>query len=78
SVTLTEPGALYFNQTRQILEGLDELEASIGNVTVAPRGTLKFSAPVWAASSGFVNILAAQIHIQADIRITLVVFGQNV
>jgi len=58
SVTLTETGALYFSQTKQMLEGLDELEASIGNVTVAPRGTLKFSAPVWAASSGFVNLLA--------------------
>src|SRR5690242_15580305 len=50
-VSLTEAGALYVNQAKQMLEGLDEVEAAISNVTVTPRGTLKLSAPVWAASS---------------------------
>ncbi|ASS53965.1 LysR family transcriptional regulator [Rhizobium leguminosarum] len=76
SVTLTEAGALYFNQTRQMLEGLDEVEASIGNVTVAPRGTLKFSAPVWAASSGFVNILAEYNQRYPDVSLDMDLSGR--
>lgn len=50
-VSLTETGALYFNQARQALDGLDEVEAAISNVAVTPRGTLKLSAPVWAANT---------------------------
>lgn len=56
-VSLTEPGQLYFNQAGQMLEGLDEVEAAIGNVTDAPRGILRLSAPVWMASPGFVDLL---------------------
>ena len=57
-VSLTEAGALYFNQARATLEGLDEVEAAISNVTVTPRGTLKLSAPVWVASACFAGLLA--------------------
>ncbi|EJL58638.1 transcriptional regulator [Rhizobium sp. CF122] len=57
-VSLTETGQLYLNQAGQMLEGLDEVEAAIGNVTVHPRGILKLSAPVWAASPWFVDRLA--------------------
>lgn len=57
TVSLTEPGVLYLNHAKQMLEGLDELEAAIGNVTVSPRGTLKVSAPVWLASPDFVDLL---------------------
>ncbi|PYE41243.1 DNA-binding transcriptional LysR family regulator [Rhizobium sp. PP-F2F-G20b] len=76
SVTLTETGALYFTQTRQMLEGLDELDSSIGNVTVAPRGTLKFSAPVWAASSGFVDLLAEYNQRYPDVSLDMDLSGR--
>lgn len=58
SVSLTEVGALYFNQVRQALDGLDEAEAAIGNVTVSPRGTLKLSAPMWMANPLIARLLA--------------------
>src|ERR1700757_451024 len=45
-VSLTETGALYFEQTRQMLEGLDEVEAAIGQSVLKPRGNLRLSAPV--------------------------------
>lgn len=57
-VSLTETGALYFAQVRAMLDGLDEVEAAISNVTVAPRGTLRLSAPVWIANSFVVGLLA--------------------
>lgn len=57
-VSLTEAGALYLNQARQMLDGLDELEAAISNVTVSPRGTLRLSAPVWMANTLVTHMLA--------------------
>lgn len=58
-VSLTEPGTLYFNQAKQALDGLDEIEAAISNVTVVPRGVIRLSAPVWFASAHFARILSA-------------------
>lgn len=57
-VSLTETGVSYFTQAKQILEALDEAEAVISNVTVAPRGTLKVTAPVWIANRRFGRLLA--------------------
>ncbi len=57
-VNLTEAGMLYFNQARQMLDGLDEVEAAVSNVTVTPRGTLKLSAPVWIANTVIAGRLA--------------------
>lgn len=50
-VSITESGLLYFNYAKQMLDGLDEVEAAVSNVTVLPRGTLKLSAPVWVANT---------------------------
>lgn len=57
-VSLTEAGLLYLNQVRQMLDGLDEVEAAISNVAVVPRGTLKLSAPVWIANTFVIRVLA--------------------
>lgn len=57
-VSVTETGTLYFNQVRQMLDGLDEVEAAVGNVTVTPRGTLKLSAPVWIANTLIARMIA--------------------
>lgn len=57
-VSLTEAGALYLNQARQTLDGLDEVEAALSNVAVSPRGTLKLSAPVWIANTMVARMLA--------------------
>lgn len=54
-VSLTEAGQLYFLQVRPMLEGIDEVEAAVSQVTLEPRGTLKLSVPVWAA-----NVLLAR------------------
>lgn len=62
-VSVTETGALYFAQVRQMLAGLDEVEAAVSNVTVTPRGTLKLSTPVWMANT-VVARLFAQYHLR--------------
>ncbi|AMD56955.1 LysR family transcriptional regulator [Agrobacterium radiobacter] len=77
-VSLTETGRLYFNQTRQMLEGLDEVEAAIGNVMVAPRGTLKLSAPVWTASAYFADMLAEYKRRYPDVCLDVDLSGRIV
>ncbi|WP_375779378.1 LysR family transcriptional regulator [Bradyrhizobium sp. ma5] len=57
-VSLTENGALYFEQARRMLEGLDELEAGISQTAVAPKGQLRLTAPVWMAGPLFASLLA--------------------
>jgi DNA-binding transcriptional LysR family regulator len=57
-VSLTETGALYFEQVRQMLDGLDELEAGISQTAVAPKGRLRLTVPVWMASPLFAGLLA--------------------
>jgi DNA-binding transcriptional LysR family regulator len=62
-VSLTEIGSTYYSQAKQILEGLDEVEAVVSNVTVVPRGSLRVSAPMWVASRAFASFLA-EYHAQ--------------
>jgi DNA-binding transcriptional LysR family regulator len=57
-VSLTESGSLYVAQARQTLDGLDEMEAAVSNVTVTPRGMLKLSAPIWTANTLVARIMA--------------------
>ena len=57
-VSLTEPGLLCFNQAKQTLDGLDEIEMALSNVAVMPRGAIRLSAPVWVASPLFVHMVA--------------------
>ena len=56
-VSLTETGSSYFIQAKQVLEALDEAEGVISNVTAAPRGTLKVTAPAWVANRRFASLL---------------------
>lgn len=77
-VSLTEAGSLYFNQTKPMLDGLDEVEAAISNVTVVPRGTLRFSAPVWAANVGFTRMLAEYQQRYPDVSFDMDLSGRMV
>lgn len=77
-VSLTEAGGLYFNQAKPTLDGLDEVEAAISNVTVVPRGTLRFSAPVWAASAWFTRMLAEYHQRYPDVSFDVDLSGRRV
>lgn len=77
-VSLTEAGTLYFNQAKPMLEGLDEVEAAISNVTVTPRGTLKLSAPVWVASACFLSMLADYHRRYPDVCLDMDLSGRIV
>ncbi|WP_184359019.1 LysR family transcriptional regulator [Rhizobium sp. BK602] len=77
-VSMTETGTLYFNQTKQMLDGLDEVEAAVSNVTVMPRGVLKLSAPVWAANTLIAQTLAEYHQRYPDVRFDMDLSGRIV
>lgn len=58
SVSLSEAGMLYFEQSRLMLDALEEVEAEVSKATVVPRGTLKLNAPEFMANPVFINVLA--------------------
>jgi DNA-binding transcriptional LysR family regulator len=72
-VSLTEAGAAYLVQLSQTLDALDEAEASISQSTTTPKGLLRLSAPVWAASGVFASTLAdfCQQYPDVDLEIDL-------
>jgi DNA-binding transcriptional LysR family regulator len=77
-VSLTESGSLYFNQARQMIEGLDEVEAAVSNVTAVPRGVLKLSAPIWFANPDFAHLLAQFQERYPDVCFDIDLSGRSV
>lgn len=59
NVSLTEAGARYLVTVRSLLDDLSEAETLISTDTLAPRGTLKISMPVWMSTSAFAQMLNA-------------------
>jgi DNA-binding transcriptional LysR family regulator len=58
SLGLTESGKLFFERCKAILEEVEEAELVVGSVSGVPRGTLRVSAPSWAATRGMVDFVA--------------------
>jgi DNA-binding transcriptional LysR family regulator len=77
-VSLSESGALYFEQARQMLDSLDEVEAAVSKATVVPRGTLRLTAPVWMANPMFAKILADYQSRYPDVRLDVDLSGRLV
>ncbi|MCK1388766.1 LysR family transcriptional regulator [Bradyrhizobium sp. 21] len=77
-VSLSESGALYFEQARQMLDSLDEVEAAVSNATVVPRGTLRLTAPVWMANAMFAGVLADYQARYPDVRLDVDLSGRLV
>ena len=77
-VSLSESGALYFEQARQMLESLDEAEAAVSKATVVPRGMLRVTAPVWMANPMFARILADYRARYPEVRLDVDLSGRMV
>ncbi|WP_035659433.1 LysR family transcriptional regulator, partial [Bradyrhizobium sp. STM 3809] len=77
-VGLTEAGQVYFDQVRQMLDTLEEVEAVVSKATVIPRGTLKVSAPVWFANAQFAGMMAAYRARHPDVMLDIDLSGRLV
>src|SRR5439155_16652612 len=75
-VSLSESGSLYFEQARQMLDSLDEVEAAVSKATVVPRGTLRLTAPVWMANTIFAGVLADYQAQYPEVRLDIDLSGR--
>jgi DNA-binding transcriptional LysR family regulator len=57
-LSLTEPGRLYFDRCKTILDDLEATELELGAQGSTPRGTLRVTAPSWTAVQRLANLLA--------------------
>ena len=59
TLSLTEPGRVYFERCKTILDDLEQTELELGSLNDAPRGTLRITAPSWfAGQRAFASFLA--------------------
>jgi DNA-binding transcriptional LysR family regulator len=58
TLSLTEPGRLYFERTKAILEDLQDTEFQLGSMANAPRGALRITCQSFTASQRFADLIA--------------------
>jgi DNA-binding transcriptional LysR family regulator len=58
TLSLTEPGRLYFDRCKIILDDLEQTELELGSLNTAPRGTLRLTCPSWFAGQRLADALA--------------------
>jgi DNA-binding transcriptional LysR family regulator len=71
SLSLTESGKLFFERCKGILEEVEEAEMVVGSVSGVARGTLRVTAPTWAATRGMMNLVAAYRQRYPDVVVDL-------
>lgn len=70
-VSLTEAGAVYYDQCKDALDTLAAAEAALSGAAEAPRGILKVTAPVWCANPFFARIMAKYREQYPDVVVDL-------
>jgi DNA-binding transcriptional LysR family regulator len=58
TLSLTEPGRVYFERCKTILDDLEETELELGSLNSGPRGTLRITAPSWFAGQALAEFIA--------------------
>jgi DNA-binding transcriptional LysR family regulator len=58
TLSLTEPGRVYFERCKTILDDLEDTELELWSLNSAPRGTLRISCPSWAPGQRLAEHLA--------------------
>jgi DNA-binding transcriptional LysR family regulator len=58
TLSLTEPGSVYFERCKTILDDLEATELELGSLSTAPRGTVRITCPSWFARQRLADMLA--------------------
>jgi len=58
TLSLTEPGRVYFERCKAILTDLEETELELGSLGATARGTLRITCPSWFAGQRLADVLA--------------------
>src|ERR1700751_5850186 len=58
TLSLTEPGRVYFERCKTILEDLEATELELGSLGTVPRGTVRVTCPTWFDGRRVADLLA--------------------
>jgi DNA-binding transcriptional LysR family regulator len=58
TLSLTEPGSVYFERCKTILDDLEATELELGSLGTTPRGTVRVTCPSWFARQILADALA--------------------
>ena len=59
-LSLTEPGRLYYERCKTMLDQLEATELELGTLSTVPRGTLRITAPSWVGGARRFAMLLAE------------------
>ena len=62
ALSLTEPGRVYFERCKPILDDLEATELELGSLGTVPRGTLRITCPSWFAGQQMADVLVQFRH----------------
>jgi len=68
-LSLTEPGRLYFERCKTILEDLQATELELGSLSQAPRGTLRVTSPSFTIGGQLPTLLAEYRRRYAEVLV---------
>lgn len=69
AISLTEPGRVYFERSKTIVDDLETAELELGSSNTAPRGTLRLTAPSWFAGQRLADLVARYHKLYPEIII---------
>jgi DNA-binding transcriptional LysR family regulator len=58
TLSLTEPGSVYFERCKTILDDLEATELELGSLSTTPRGTVRITCPSWFGTRRLAEMLA--------------------
>jgi DNA-binding transcriptional LysR family regulator len=68
---LTEPGRVYFERSKTIVDKLEMAELELGSLNATPRGTLRISCPSWFATQRIADALALYRRTYPDVVVDI-------
>jgi DNA-binding transcriptional LysR family regulator len=67
ALSLTEPGRVYFERSKTIVDEVETAELELGSLSTTPRGTLRITCPSWFATQRIANTLALYRQTYPDV-----------
>ena len=77
-LSLTEPGRVYYERCKSILDDLEQAELELGSLSKTPRGTLRVTAPVDLGHAVLPRIVVAYTAKYPDVSVDLIVTNRVV
>ena len=71
TLSLTEPGKVYFERCKIILDDLEATELELGSLNAVPRGTVRVTCPSWFAGQRLADVLVGYRRLYPDVVVDI-------